>query len=146
MLLRVALVASAFSAFILAAEPPAAPVFSGKLFPNQGKSLTQLTRQALDEQIAAALAAKQTKGETVNPGRMLGPRVFRLQGKRNPLRGQWQIARAFPAITNQRTACAIPLLDAKTAPAKDAMRIPAGKSTLDRMSKSTPVPACKNWN
>jgi hypothetical protein len=35
MLLRVALVASAFAAFILAADPPATPVFSGQIFPDQ---------------------------------------------------------------------------------------------------------------
>ncbi|HEY1949793.1 MAG TPA: hypothetical protein VGG97_22465 [Bryobacteraceae bacterium] len=69
MLLRIALVASAFSAFILAAEPPAIPVFSGQIFPDQDKSLTQLTRQALDKQVQAVVTGKQT-GEETNPVRM----------------------------------------------------------------------------
>jgi hypothetical protein len=146
MLLRVALVASAFSTFILAAEPPATPVFSGQIFPDQDKSLTQLTRQALDKQVRAIVTGKQT-GEETNPVRM-PYRVFVLPSKReNPVDRRWQIARVFPPIImNQPPVfCAVPLLEAKESASIDPMAKPTGKTSFDQIGKASPVPVCKNW-
>ncbi|HMF75811.1 MAG TPA: hypothetical protein VK604_09140 [Bryobacteraceae bacterium] len=120
MLLRFALVLSALSGVVLAAEPAAT-----QLFPNQDKSLTQLNRQAFDKQVGAFLSGKQDK----------------------PLARQFQLAQAFPAITKDRVVCAIPLREVKVknSAAMDRMGIPAGKTDFDKMAKAAPVPACKNW-
>jgi hypothetical protein len=146
MLLRVALVASAFSAFILAAEPPATPVFSGQIFPDQDKSLTQLTRQALDKQLRAVVTGKQS-GEETNPVRM-PYRGFVLPSKREkPVDRRWQIAQAFPPVTmNQAPVlCAIPLLETKGSATMDQMTKPIGNAGFSGIGKPAPVPACKNW-
>jgi hypothetical protein len=146
MLLRVALIASAFSAFILAAEPPATPVFSGQIFPDQDKSLTQLTQQALDKQVRAVVTGKQT-GEETNPVRM-PYRGFVLPSKREkPVDRRWQIAQAFPPVTmNQAPVfCAVPLLEANGSASIDPMAKPTGKTSFDQIGKASPVPVCKNW-
>jgi hypothetical protein len=149
MLLRAALLASAFSAFILAAEPPATPVFSSQVFPDQDKSLTQLTQQALDKQVRAMVTGKQP-GEALNPARM-PYRRFVLPSKRaEPFGGKWQIAQAFPslapkAVNKGAVFCAIPLLEAKVPETTDPMAKPAGKTNFDQIGKPYPIPACKNW-
>jgi hypothetical protein len=141
MLLRLALLASAFSALILAAEPPATPVFSGKLFPNQDKNLTQLTRQAFDNQLRATVVGNQAKSDQSNPTRL--PPLASPQ-KPNPLTSPWQLSRAFPAITGQRTTCVVPLLEAKVKPTHDSISTQTPKTNIDKMAIPTPLPVCKN--
>src|ERR1700761_490948 len=97
MLLRAALIASAFSAFILAAEPPATPTFSGKAFPDQDKTVTQLAQQALDKQMRAVVTGKPQK-ESPNPMRMPYRGFVKPGEKVKLLNGMWQIAQAFPPI------------------------------------------------
>jgi hypothetical protein len=149
MLLRVALVASAFSAFILAEEPPAAPVFSGQIFPDQEKSLTQLTQQALDKQVRAVVTGKQSN-EAPNPTRMPYHRFVLPSQRVKPLGGLWQIAQAFPSLgpvtINKAPAfCAVPLLEANESASIDPMAKPTGKTDFDQIGKASPVPVCKNW-
>jgi hypothetical protein len=135
MLLRAALLASVFSAFILAAEPPAAPVFSGKAFPDQDKSLSQLTQQTLDRRLRAAVTGKQLPMAT-NPTNM-PYHGFVLPSQRIPSLGSVALSRT-PAF------CAIPLLEAKAPAATDSMLKVAGQATFDRIGKPYPIPACKN--
>ena len=150
MLLRTALLAGLFSVLILAAAPPAAPAFSGQVFPNQDKSLSQLTQQALDRQLRATVTGKQSPMAT-NPANM-PYHSFVLPSQRiklgPPLR-MWRMTDAFPSLgpvaRNQSPLfCAIPLLEAKAPAATDSMAKSAGKTTFDRIGKRYPIPACKN--
>jgi hypothetical protein len=135
MLLRAALLASVFSAFILAAEPPAAPVFSGQVFPDQGKSLSQLTQQTLDRRLRAAVTGNP-QPVTTNPANM-PYHTFLLPSQRIPSLGS-------VALNQTPTFCAIPLLEAKAPTDAGPMVKVAGQATFDRIEKATPVPACKN--
>jgi hypothetical protein len=135
MLLRAALLASVFSAFILAVEPPAAPAFSGQVFPDQGKSLSQLTQQTLDRQLRTAVTGKQSPVAT-NPTNM-PYHSFVLPSQRIPSLGS-------VALNQTSTFCAIPLLEAKAPTDAGPMAKVAGQATFDRIEKAPPVPACKN--
>lgn len=130
MLLRFAVLTSAFSAVMFGLEPAATP-----LFPDQDKSLAQLTRQALDKRLSSAFGGKPA-GNIPNPT-TLGRLAFA---------PRWA-ARAFPAINGDKTFCAIPLAEAKVqdGQAVDPIAKPAGKGDFDRLGKATPVPACQNW-
>ncbi len=145
MLFRLASLAVTFSALTLAAQPETTPVFSGQLFPNQSKTVKQLTEQAIDERVQAAITGKQAEHEKTNPTRMPFVGYF-APGKPNPFTPQGQIARVFPAIKNERTFCAVPLLETKGKDTQDKIEKSLGKTQFDSMTVPTPVPVCKDWN
>jgi hypothetical protein len=116
-LLRFVLITGAFAVTVLAAND--SPL---SLFPDQSKSLAQLSRQALDKQINAAISGKQVPS-AVNPTNIPGERIM---------------------VVNN---CAIPLDEVNILnPRKlDPMAKSAGSATFDRMAKRTSIPACKGW-
>lgn len=139
MLLRLTLLTSTLCALILAADQTATP-----LFPNQDKSLEQLTRQALDNELRAAMSGQQAANPSpnplTNPTRMPSPGFVR-----PPSAGPFRLGQAFPAITKDRVTCAIPLQEARVND-QDPIGKPVGKPDFDRMMRPTPLPACKTDN
>jgi hypothetical protein len=117
---RYVLLVSFFSTLIFAADRP--PLL---LFPEQGKSLDQLSRQALDRQIAAAVMGRQPST------------------RQNPV----QMAQVSNPDSKVQTNCSIPLkeVNAPHPYRLDPMAHPLGNTSFDRMARPAALPACKNW-